>query len=91
MKIALFAAMILLSSVAMAKNISVQVKGMVCSMCAQGIEKKFKKMPEVKNIKVDLDKKIVSIETNETQDLTDSKITEIITEAGYNVANIERK
>ena len=83
--------MMLLSSVAMAKSISVQVKGMVCSMCAQGIEKKFKKMPEVKNIKVDLDKKIVSIETNDTQDLTDEHITKIITEAGYNVANIERK
>ena len=65
--------------------------GMVCSMCAQGIEKKFRKLEEVKSIKVDLTSKIVSIETNEPQDLSDDKITKIITEAGYNVASIERK
>jgi mercuric ion binding protein len=60
-------------------------------MCAQGIQKKFSKLPEVKDLKVDLDSKLVSINTKEGKSLADSKIKELITEAGYNVASIERK
>lgn len=74
-----------------AKEISVKVSGMVCSMCAQGIQKKFSKISEVKEIKVDLTTKVVSITTKDDKDLEDSKIKEIITEAGYNVSSIERK
>ncbi len=81
----------LLSPNLYAKEITVKVNGMVCSMCAQGIQKKFSKISEVKDIKVDLDTKVVSIVTKDDKDLQDSKIKEIITEAGYNVATIERK
>lgn len=80
-----------LSSVAYAKDISVKVSGMVCAMCAQGIQKKFKKLPEVKKIKVDLDSKVVTIQTKKEKDVTDEVIKKLITEAGYNVTSIERK
>lgn len=91
MKTTMVAMLVVLSTAASAKEITVQVKGMVCSMCAQGIQKKFSKISEVKDIKVNLDKKIVSIVTNGDLDIEDKKIKEIITEAGYNVASIERK
>lgn len=80
-----------LSSVANAKDISVKVSGMVCAMCAQGIQKKFKKLPEVKKINVDLDSKVVTIQTKKEKDVTDEVIKKLITEAGYNVTSIERK
>lgn len=80
-----------LSSSLWAQEISVKVSGMVCSMCAQGIEKKFSKLKEVETIKVNLDEKLVSIKTKENLDVSNEKIKELITEAGYNVANIERK
>ena len=80
-----------LSSVAYAKDISVKVSGMVCAMCAQGIQKKFKKLPEVKKINVDLDSKVVTIQTKNEKDVTDEVIKKLITEAGYNVTSIERK
>ena len=64
---------------------------MVCSMCAQGIEKKFKNESSVKNLKVDLDEKLVTIHTHEGKDVSDEVITKLITEAGYNVAEISRK
>lgn len=80
-----------LSSVAYAQDISVKVSGMVCAMCAQGIQKKFKKLPEVKKIKVDLDSKVVTIQTKQEKDVTDEVIKKLITEAGYNVTSIERK
>lgn len=81
----------LLNPTLYAKEITVKVNGMVCSMCAQGIQKKFSKISEVKEIKVDLDTKVVSIVTKDDTDILDSKIKEIITDAGYNVATIKRK
>ena len=91
MKLSLILGLLLVGQAAFAKDISVKVSGMVCSMCAQGIKKKFSQIKEVKEIKVNLDTKLVSIVTNEDQDLKDEKIKQIITEAGYNVASIERK
>ena len=91
MKLMLALALFIMSSLALAGEINVKVSGMVCSMCAQGIQKKFLKIPAVKEIKVDLDSKVVSIVTKEGQGVSDSQIKELITEAGYNVANIERK
>lgn len=91
MKKMIIAAMLVSSPMVFAKDISVKVSGMVCSMCAQGIQKKFSKLPEVKDIKVDLDSKVVTITTKDDLDVQDAKIKELITEAGYNVASIERK
>jgi len=88
---ALLVLAVLISSSAFASEITVKVNGMVCSLCAQGIQKKFKAVKEVKDIKVDLGNKVVTVTTNDTQDVSDAKIKEIITEAGYNVASIERK
>jgi mercuric ion binding protein len=84
-------ALMLISGSAMAKDITVKVNGMVCSMCAQGIEKKFSEVREITKIKVDLDNKVVFLTTKENLDVDDERITKIITEAGYNVAGIERK
>ncbi len=82
----------LIMSSAFADNvIVVGVKGMVCSFCARGIEKKFSKLPEVEEIKVDLKAKVVTLKTKKDMDLQDNKIKELITEAGYNVTTIERK
>lgn len=91
MKKTLVIALMLTTQMALANEILVKVNGMVCSMCAQGIQKKFSKLSEVKEIKVDLDTKIVLITTKENQNVLDSKIEELITEAGYNVTSIERK
>lgn len=76
---------------AMAGHVDVKVSGMVCSMCAQGIQKKFSNEKAVKKLNVDLDSKIVKIETHDGQDISDATITKHITEAGYNVAEISRK
>jgi mercuric ion binding protein len=75
---------------ALAKEVSVTVKGMVCGFCAQGIEKKLKALPEVAAVDVSLEKKIVKISTKENKDITDATINGILKEAGYNVEKIER-
>lgn len=91
MKLIVFGLTLLFASVASAGEIEVKVSGMVCSMCAQGIKKKFSTRDEVKSLDVNLDSKVVQIVTKDSQDISDADITTIITEAGYNVASIRRK
>ena len=91
MKKVMAAMICFLSLSAFAGEINVKVSGMVCSMCAQGIKKKFTALDAVKDINVNLDNKFVQIQTKDGQDVSDDKINELIKEAGYNVANIERK
>jgi copper chaperone CopZ len=81
----------LVSRVAFADQITVAVKGMVCSFCAQGITKTFTRKDEVESVDVDLDKKIVTITTKQGKNLTDSDVKESIVDAGYEVVSVERK
>lgn len=87
----LFLILFFLSANAFAGEIHIKVQGMVCSMCAQGITKKFSAFKEVKSIDVNLDNKFVKVITHDGQDISDEKVSEIIKEAGYNVGSIERK
>jgi len=89
-KLILAAILLTLPALAQAKPITVQVKGMVCAFCAQGIEKKFKALPEVSSVKVSLESKKVDLDTKEGKDLTDDQIKKIVSEAGYDVVKIER-
>lgn len=88
----LFIATLVLGSLnVMAETVDVKVSGMVCSMCAQGIQKKFSSQESIKKLNVDMDNKLVSIETKDGQTISDEVIKKLITEAGYNVASIARK
>jgi len=80
-----------LSGSAFAETISTTVNGMVCAFCATGIEKTFRKQPEVATIKVDLPKKLVTITTKPGKTLTDAKIKEVVTFSGYTMGKIVRK
>lgn len=76
----------LFSSLAFAaEEQKVNVRGMVCSFCAQGITKKFKEQPEVADIEVNLTDKFVRITYKDGQKLSEEKITTLLKEAGYDV------
>jgi copper chaperone CopZ len=75
---------------AFAEEITVTVKGMVCSFCAQGIKKTFSKNENVTDINVDLDNKLVKLKTKDGTTLEDGELREKITDAGYEVISIER-
>lgn len=74
-----------------AEEVKIKVSGMVCSMCAQGIQKKFSKEEAVHHLSVNMDEKIVLIQTKDGKQISDETIKKLISEAGYNVAAIERK
>src|SRR5262245_17430517 len=81
----------LIPASAIAEEITVTVKGMVCSFCAQGIKKTFSKNEDIKDVKVDLDKKLVTIQTKDGASVGDDQITKTINDAGYDVLSIQRK
>ena len=85
------ALLVALPGSALAETINATVNGMVCAFCATGIEKTLKKEPQVDTIKVDLEKKIVTINTKQGQTISDAKVTHAIKYAGYSVKNIVRE
>jgi len=89
--IAITAAISLSTSFAYAEQVTVTVKGMVCSFCAQGIKKTFMRKDGVEKVDVDLDKKLVTITTSQGVTLKDAELTESIVDSGYEVVMIERK
>lgn len=91
MKKILLLVLMSLSLGAFAGEVNVKVSGMVCSMCAQGIQKKFSGETAIEKLHVDMDKKEVHITIKDGQDISDDTIKKLITEAGYNVAAITRK
>lgn len=84
------ALLVALSTAAYAETIKAGVNGLVCSFCATGIEKTFKKEAAVDTVKVDLDAKLVTIHTKEDQTLDDKTITSLINDAGFTITNIKR-
>jgi len=67
-----------------------QINGLVCDFCAQALEKVFSKRDEVVGINVNLDTKLVTIGFKKDATIDDETITQLITDAGYNVVKIER-
>jgi copper chaperone CopZ len=80
-----------LSVSAIAETIRTTVSGMVCAFCATGIEKTFRKQPEVATVHVDLPKKVVTITTKPGKTLRDAKIKEVVTYSGYTMGKIIRE
>ena len=70
-------------------SMKVTVNGMVCSFCAQGIEKSILKMDETKAVFVDLKNKVVVVEAKEGKTLNEKLISEEIKDSGYDVVKIE--
>lgn len=64
---------------------------MVCAFCATGIEKSFKKQPAVANVHVDLEKKLVTVNTKPDQTMDDATVKLVIAKAGYTLTGIVRK
>src|ERR1700720_2359071 len=79
-----------LCGTAAADTIKATVNGMVCGFCATGIEKTFKAQQEVKAVNVDLQNKLVTIQTKEGQTIDDAKLRKLIGNAGYSVVAIVR-
>lgn len=74
-----------------AKEINIDVNGLVCEFCAVTIEKSFEKKDEIEKVEVDLEKKKVFLTFKDEENLSDEEITDIIKNNGYNVVKINRE
>ena len=72
-----------------AQSLKLQVNGMVCSFCAQGIEKRLKALPAAGPIFIDLRNKVVAVEPLPGQSLDAQKVASEVREAGYEVVATE--
>ena len=77
--------------VARAATIEMEVNGLVCAFCAQGIEKKLRAFPETADVVVSLEKKLVALSTKDGQDIPDDELKTALTNAGYTVKAIHRE
>ena len=90
--LASFTAILLTTSSAFAvqQTIQVELDGLVCAFCAQGVEKKMKAQAATDKVFVSLNKKVTLVALKEGQDIPDETIKSEITNAGYVVRGISR-
>lgn len=74
-----------------AATIEMDVNGLVCAFCAQGIEKKLRAFPATADVVVSLEKKLVALSTKDGQDIPDEDLKTALTKAGYTVKAIHRE
>ena len=91
MRLIVAAVCFFLPAAAHAETILASVNGMVCAFCATGLEKTFKKQAAIDTVKVDLDTKLVTLNTKPDRTLDDATVRKLIANAGYSVTGIERR
>ncbi len=93
-RFALFVLIAFLSASAVAdadtRSIRAEVNGLVCAFCAQGITRALSREPAAAEVFVSLQDRLVAVELNAGHDLSDERLTEVLTDAGYDVVSIER-
>jgi len=90
LKVLLFTLLLGVSSLASAKTIEMDVNGLVCAFCAQGIEKTLKGFPATQAVFVSLEDRIVAVQLKDGTDIEDATLRKAITDAGYTVVAIRR-
>ena len=88
-----FLALSLLAAPALvqATTIEMDVNGLVCAFCAQGIAKTLHSFPATSDVVVSLEKRLVAVATKDGQDIPDEDLRRALTNAGYEVKAIRRE
>jgi mercuric ion binding protein len=89
-EIALATTLLAVAEGSAATTIEMSVNGLVCAFCAQGIEKKLKKLPATSEVVVNLEHRLVAVLLKDGQDIPDAELRKALTDAGYTVKSISR-
>jgi len=81
---------LIVATSANAATIEMNVNGLVCAFCAQGIEKKLRKLPATADVVVSLEQRLVAVSLKPGQDIQDADLRKALTDAGYTVTAIQR-
>jgi len=74
-----------------ATTIELDVNGLVCAFCAQGITKTLRAFPATADVVVSLESKLVAVAVKDGQDIADEDLRRALTDAGYTVKAIHRE
>ncbi|MBU8974779.1 heavy-metal-associated domain-containing protein [Lysobacter sp. MMG2] len=89
-KLLLAAVLLAAASLASATTVEMDVNGLVCAFCAQGIEKSLKTFPATEGVFVSLEHRIVAVHLKDGTDIDDAALRKAITDSGYTVVAIRR-
>lgn len=67
----------------LAKQVNVRVDGLSCPFCAYGLEKKFNKIEGAKDIKIDVDKGLLTFTMEKGKTVTEEEIKKKVKQAGF--------
>jgi cation transport ATPase len=70
-------------------SVKLQVNGMVCAFCAQGIEKRLKTLDAAGPLYINLSQKVVAVEAQPGRTLDVERIRAEVREAGYEVVDAQ--
>ena len=71
-------------------SLCLTVDGMVCSLCAYGVERRLGKLGQVKQVKVNLDSGLVVVLLKPGAAVTDSTLSEEVRRAGFALRGVQR-
>ncbi len=81
--------LVLSTSAAQATTLVATVNGMVCALCAQGIEKKLRALNSTQDVYVNLGQKVVAAQIKDGQKMDETAFRALIKDAGYDVAALQ--
>lgn len=73
-----------------ARSLRMEVNGLVCAFCADGISRAFKKQAATADIFVSLEDRLVAVQLKDGEDISDDVARKLLTDAGYTVVGITR-
>lgn len=80
----------IVSPFAAAKTVEMEVNGLVCGFCAQGIEKTLKTLPATEGVFVSLENRLVAVKLKDGTDIDDAALHKALKDSGYTVVAIRR-
>jgi copper chaperone CopZ len=82
--------LLIASPLAAAKTVEMEVNGLVCGFCAQGIEKTLKALPATEGVFVSLENRLVAVKLKDGNDIDDAALRKALKDSGYTVVAIHR-
>lgn len=90
MRFILMSTLLAVATTAQARSVEMEVNGLVCAFCAQGIQKAIRKLPATQDVFVSLEHRVVAVQLKEGQDAADEQLRAAVTDAGYSTVRIQR-
>ncbi len=78
------------ATAAAGRTLELKVDGLVCAFCAQGIEKKLRRLDATDDVFVSLENKLVAVSLKPGRDIADQALDTLLKEAGYTLVGVQR-